>query len=244
MVKNPQLSNVGNLGDIIKHAALVELAKLIQSRNQDEKINYLDTHTYLLESTCSNGGWRKETAELLSSYARYGNYIALESATVDSGQYLCSSGLALAVLKEPALFLAEADDDTRKELSSQLAASGIKPQIFFADMKGYSFLQPIEKQGPTLAIVDPFKLNDTQWREIWDDAKNGITAIHKDGSDGIVLVFNYDTEKPATWFEPPQGFEGPVMSHASGKYHFAAYCTPAIRDSVLNTLDRLGWHLL
>ena len=48
-IENIQSGNVGNLGDILKHAALVELGSLLRSRNPDGRSNYLDTHTFLLE---------------------------------------------------------------------------------------------------------------------------------------------------------------------------------------------------
>ena len=234
---NKQGNNVGNLGDIIKHAAILALAKIIQTRNQGQRINYLDTHTYLIEGELANGSWQAE------SFA-YPEYADIEMPYTKHGRYLCSTGIALSVLKDPALFLAESNPETRDKLRSQLKERNVVPKMLFEDARAYAFIGPIDEQGPTLAMVDPFKLNDEEWRGIWTDAVRGVEAIHKDGTDGIVLVFNYDDEKPATWFEPPKGFEGPVLTHSSGKFHFAVYCTEGIKSDVTEGLAGLGWRAI
>jgi hypothetical protein len=53
MDNNPQNRNVGNLGDILKHAALVNLAQLHTARNKS-KVAYIETHAFKLEATCPN----------------------------------------------------------------------------------------------------------------------------------------------------------------------------------------------
>jgi len=64
---NLQDSKVGNIGDILKHAALIALAGLIKKRNTQKKICYLDTHTYNFKSKCSNERWTEEVAKLVDA---------------------------------------------------------------------------------------------------------------------------------------------------------------------------------
>ncbi len=45
---NRQLGNVGNLGDILKHGCLVQLARRLAERG--EPMVYIDTHTFLIEA--------------------------------------------------------------------------------------------------------------------------------------------------------------------------------------------------
>jgi hypothetical protein len=59
MTRNRQFANVGNLGDILKHAALTSLVELLYTRG--ERLLSVDTHAFLLEAPCPDPTrWRLE----------------------------------------------------------------------------------------------------------------------------------------------------------------------------------------
>ena len=74
MTRNKQFANVGNLGDILKHAALVSLIELLHSRGQ--RLLSVDTHSFLLEALCPDPSkWLLEAQRDRSSHAAFESYI-------------------------------------------------------------------------------------------------------------------------------------------------------------------------
>ncbi|MDB4945847.1 MAG: hypothetical protein JWP97_5381 [Labilithrix sp.] len=58
-----QLGNVGNIGDILKHAALVELAAWLTRERTD--VSFVDTHTFQLEAPLPDRArWEREVDAL------------------------------------------------------------------------------------------------------------------------------------------------------------------------------------
>ena len=88
---NSQDRNVGNRGDILKHAALVALAELMATRTN---LRYLETHAYRLVAPCDAERWSLELHSLRRDHA-FERYAALEKTWVERGLYRCSVGLAL-----------------------------------------------------------------------------------------------------------------------------------------------------
>ena len=77
---NRQLSNVGNLGDIIKHAALVELAQLLL-RGQST-VSFVDTHTFQLHAPLPDRKRGEHQMEgLTAQHPAYERYAAIERAS-------------------------------------------------------------------------------------------------------------------------------------------------------------------
>ena len=115
---NPQYRNVGNLGDILKHAALINLLKLLACHNKSG-LAYIESHAFLLNAPCPNPDqWLKEVNKQLSLYQSYRDYLDAEQSIMHSKHYRCSSGLAIDTLKEmgisnPFIILSEKNYDTR-----------------------------------------------------------------------------------------------------------------------------------
>ena len=120
---NRQSRSVGNLGDILKHAALVELASLLASRGAP--VSHVDTHTFLLHAPAADRArWTREVDDLAARHPAYARYAALERAFFErTTHYRCSSGLVLDVLSDRrhCAVLGEANARTRAELAEQIA---------------------------------------------------------------------------------------------------------------------------
>jgi hypothetical protein len=79
---NKQDHNVGNRGDILKHAALVALAELMALRSD---LYYLETHAYRLVAPCNVKRWHRKVEPLRGERA-YARYVALEKRWIDDGR--------------------------------------------------------------------------------------------------------------------------------------------------------------
>jgi 23S rRNA A2030 N6-methylase RlmJ len=235
---NVQHGNVGNFGDILKHAALVSLAKALSRANAHTTINYLDTHAYLLTSRLANTQWQREVMELCVQHPRYEHYYAIEQVFANKGRYLCSAGLARIGLTHPRLYLSEKDPATREQLQRQLGEQGITPDCVLDEVQQWQ--TPVCKitAGPLLALIDPFVLTEAQWQA----AVHAVERLHKPGEDGFIEVFTYDKAFPsAGWPEPPRGWVGPVAQMARPPYFLAVYATPSVKECAMDVLQELGW---
>ncbi|MCE5278856.1 MAG: ATP-dependent helicase [Planctomycetaceae bacterium] len=249
MMQNVQYRNVGNLGDIYKHAALVSLGNLLASRKLGKTINYLDTHAFVPEAPVKNRDqWNRDIAKLKGEHPSYGAYYDIEKPKVDEGQYLCSTGLALKVLGNPRLFLSENNPETFRELKRQLLAEGQKPACLLKALEGFCHQDVSDHAGPLLALFDPFMLTEEQLRTAWDIACGTITALTRPCETGAVLVFQYWKHENAVCLPAPEGYVGPVASVArktergDAYYHLSAYATTETSQEAARRLDGLGWH--
>jgi len=237
MAENVQHRNVGNLGDIHKHAALVEMASLVQSRNPAETINYLDTHTFLLQTNVADAGsWREETAE-----PHYRRYREIESSKVDKGRYLCSTGLALELLTAPRLFLAEHHEATRCELKEQLSQENTHPQILAKEIGGLGAIDLSGHAGPLVALFDPFAMSDEELLREWDIARRAAASLTATGKDGVILTFQWRRAKEGIALDAPEGYDGPVATISDAPYHLAMYATAGLAKGAGASLRSLGW---
>lgn len=239
--KNIQDSKTGNLGDILKHAALLNCANLIQSRNPEKRINYLDTHTYLIESACSNPNWRNDVANLVERFTAYKCYFDLESPKVMKGSYICSCGIALKTLYHPFLYLAEADEKTRTKLSRQLAELDCRPQKILTDMHKFKSLRKPDYAAPLLALVDPFRQTPKERRETFNSLLVAAKTLHYGSEDGIIIVFQYSEDEKIKWQRPPDRFTGPIAFIDRPPFHLVAYSTGVTTEAAIFELMRLGW---
>ena len=235
---NRQSGNVGNLGDILKHAALVNLAKLLSSRNPDSNLNYLETHAFQLHAVCPNPTkWRVECQQEMSKHPVYKDYAGAEEKYIAVGQYRCSSGLIVDTLPRCSMYLCESDSATRQILTQQLAQAGVSPELILSDAIGLQYLCAAKNPGAFLALVDPFTLPD----DVWDAFSVSCDAMRAPERDGIVLVFAWSKRGQVIWPTPPTGFVGPVMTLSRAPFFLAAYATNAILQEVGKTLKALGW---
>ena len=143
MTANKQFANVGNLGDILKHAALTSLVQLLHTRGG--RLLSVDTHAFLLEAPCPDPSrWLVEAQRECSHHPEFGSYIEHQRHVGDTpSRYRCSSGLVLDVSRavgpgNPALILAECDRDTKARLKEQLKIEHVEPHAVLDDARELS----------------------------------------------------------------------------------------------------------
>lgn len=186
-VKNLQDTNVGNLGDILKHAALVQLAKLFSEEVMCSDKYYLDSHSYLYQSRLATKDWQELSQKLLHASSLYQDYIDIEMPFIKKGEYLCSSGLVNKALPDAHLLLCETNKATREWLLQQLADNKVSyytvKEQMYKWVKGKKF-----RQLPNLlALIDPFELTD----DLWQSANQCLRGMVSIGAPVIMLVFDY-----------------------------------------------------
>lgn len=205
---NLQRGNVGNRGDVLKHVALVDLALQLKRRHPGEPINYLETHAFQMTAPLACSDWKGAGA--------YGD---LQRPYVERGAYLCSVGLAAALLPEARLYLSESDPETRKTLQRQLKAAGREPAALFDDCARW-LEEPSFPKGPLLALVDPFRMTPDVWRA----ACAAVEILWRPGMAGALLAFDYAKEREAVaWSGPPAGWDGPAATPGEAPYFLAVY---------------------
>lgn len=250
MLVNKQLKNVGNLGDILKHGALVRLANLVRARAIKAPVIYVETHSFLLHAPWNEQlKWKQAVNRQLAEHPYYKDYVRIEAERLERGEpYRCSAGLVLDILRgaPKQVYLAEHDPDTRARLKQQLEAEHIRNttvveraealrDFSIPGGEGYDF-EPEEVS--LLALVDPFELEESEWKQA---AEQAARFADKAGC-GIILAFDYQREVDAPeWPKPPKNFIGPVATISRAPYHLAAYTTEMMREEIQRTLGFLGW---
>lgn len=244
---NPQTRNVGNLGDIIKHAALVELASRLAGLSAS--VRHVETHTFLLDAPPADvGRWSREVDAFVASHPAYAGYAALERAhmtrTTASGaaRYRCSSGLVLDVLGERlrTATLAEADAATRAELREQIARED-RPEVVVAD-EAVEALRAARDgvHDAVLVHVDPFTLSP----ELWARLAPSLDALCSAAAEVVVLVYRYIRQAGSPWPAAPRGTVGPVADLHRNPHEVAVYVSPGVAEGARGACAALGWRLL
>ncbi len=225
---NKQDRNVGNRGDILKHAALVALAELMAPRSG---LRYLETHAYRLVAPCDAERWHRGVRSFRGE-SGYDRYAALEKKWVDDGKYRCSVGLALDALPRVRLVLAEHCSHTRRQLLAQLAEEDAD-HLVLDDAAEFGRLAG-SRAGPGLALVDPFR----SVHECWSSFCRGFCALCG-GHDALVLAFQHNRHG-VEWPEAPHGLTL-IATVDDDSYHLASYATPAMGEAACAALGTLGW---
>ena len=197
---NEQYGNVGDLGDILKHGALVELATMMSTLDAGP-VTYVETNTFLLQAPIANDKWQEEVAVELNSWPGYQRYYDREVQKVEEGDYRCSCGLALDFLPGATLYLAESDLPTQTILQEQLAAESITPAYLVSEAQSFAQIELSGEMGPLLMLVDPFDRPQAYWSAV----NNLTSALCGPQEAGAIEVFQYK-EHPVDWPEPPPGF--------------------------------------
>lgn len=233
MQANVQDNNVGNVGDVVKHAALVALAGLLRRRNPG-LVRHVETHTFRLAAPLPDPArWRARTTD-----PRLAAYVAREEAFVEHGQYRCSAGLVADTLGTPVrLLLAEAHPPTRAALAEALAAEALPVDALVDDAAALTTLPPGEP-APLLVHVDPFD----HPRGYWPIVAHLLDAWRLPSHDAVVLAFAYDKRAPIDWPEPPAGTR-PLGRLDAAPYGLAAWASPAITEEARGLLADLGWRV-
>lgn len=214
---NIQRSNVGNLGDIIKHAALVYLAKSYFRQS----FTYVDTHSFLLETSVANIHWQQQTKQMAMQHSAYKDYYNSELSFVRKGRYLCSAGLMLQQSACDEVYLAENNPGTHKILQRQIDDDP-RIQLFrhYRDIK----LSPTSSR-PVLLLFDPFAMDQGLWQDF-------STIIQRLSNSRLAAIaFHYD-KQDYTW----PGLDGWQQSHYSlSPFHLTLMANFPV------SLQDLGW---
>lgn len=251
---NQQAENVGNLGDILKHGALVRLARVAAQRAIRGPVTYIESHAFLLNSPWNNPlKWKQNINTQLAKHPAYTDYVRMEKDRLDDDEpYRCSAGLALDIISERSYhaIFAETDDETRRKLKSQIRQDGFRADYILEDLEELADIEPPRGEdededdpagGSTLMLVDPFELDDDTWQQVID----GLDDFIEEESEGMILVFDFDADNDELdWRDPPPHFEGPIATLDQKPYHLAGYATDAMTGRMLDELDNLGWNIL
>ena len=234
---NIQTGNVGNLGDILKHAALVQLALALR-KCAGSDTRYIETHSFLLQAPAKNSdSWWNAASRLSESYAGYEPYVEIEQPLISRQEYCCSAGLALDLLRPSSAYLAEKNPATLQTLKAQVISEGLEGIVTLTDAADR--LPMVIDGNPRcgfLMLVDPFKDPNEVWPTVSAVAE---TFDHRELLGAIEVFAHGDC--PVNWPEPPAGFEGPISTISEPPYQLALYATNPLRAVTLGTAERLGW---
>jgi 23S rRNA A2030 N6-methylase RlmJ len=237
---NRQQGHVGNLGDVLKHAALCELATLLFRTHG--RVDYVETNTFLLHSpVASHEQWARDVDDLATTRPGYARYAQRERTSLEhTGRYRCSAGLVLDVLGDNlgCAVLAEANAVTRMELREQLAAEKHERVLVVDDAKNVDVARTVPDGGALLVHVDPFTLTATGWAEI----AAPLDALVSRSAAAVVVIYRYSRNASEPWPTAPCGASA-VAQTRGGPHAIGAYATPSIRDAARSICQELGWRM-
>ena len=233
---NLQDRNVGNLGDILKHAALLQLAKIFAEQVTEKKY-YLDSHSYLYQSQLANPAWQEQTQALLSQSALYQDYLQTQSPYIVRSEYLCSSGLVNSILPEAHLLLSEVNRTTRDCLLQQLVENKVDAYTLKEQILHWPGDLPVKRLPNLLALIDPFELTE----ELWQSVGFTLSKILSNNASAIMLVFDYTHQADKAWPLAPKGWVGPLASISPLPYKLAVYSSAGFVRPVQRQLAKMGW---
>jgi hypothetical protein len=238
---NKQTKNCGNLGDRLKHSALLQLLNLVSAKAR-KGVLYVDTHCFLIEAAPADPiEWLNTVAEESLRHPSFNMYVRAERPYfVECGRYRCSVGLAIDHLRgRPARWvLAESDPETRQKLEAQLAEEGVCPHALLSDACELAQVVPLTDCDVMFALVDPFVLDSG----VWVDVSRGLGRLCEAVEVAIVEVFTFQKRsKPMEWPAAPAGLAGPVCTVSVGPYHLAVYASASMAHDACARCLELGW---
>lgn len=235
-LRNRQTRSVGNLGDILKHAALFELASMLARTRAP--VRWVETNTFVLHAPLGDAAkWIREVDALGPAYARYASHE--RNVLAQTGRYRCSSGLVMDVLgdKRTSATLGEADGATRAELREQIIRERLTNVIVSEDDVAALRHASTERGGCVLVHVDPFSLPPEQWSRLVP----ALEAVCAGARDVVIVVYRYTRSAPSPWPTEPLG--DPVAEIRGGPHEVAVYSSPDAADEVRSVCGALGWNL-
>jgi len=256
---NIQYNNVGNLGDVIKHIALIKLIQLLlqQQSPSASSFLYIDFHTFLMQCPIATPE-RKQY--ILQQLQEQGNetYAQLQRARVEAhNEYLCSSGIAYELLMQQNtlqklhFIFSEQNPETRKLLQQHIDTRSEKQQsqpqssvhVMHHSTMLPSALTAVQSVGTydcVMALVDPFKLEVEEWQSITSAL---LTNVHSQRT--ALLAFNYDkTGKTSEEMWTPfkiqnENLEGPQYTIHLQNHHLAIYCSANLKEQIVQVCNGL-----
>jgi hypothetical protein len=171
---------LGNVGDILKHAALVELAAWLARERAD--VSFVDTHTFQLQAPLPDRArWEREVDALAARHPAYERYATLERSSLGrNGHYRRSSALVLDALgdRRACAILGEANAASRAELSAQIAADRFENVLVVEDAARVDDVARVPGGGTLLVHVDPFRLSSELWSRDSASAVGDVRSLH------------------------------------------------------------------
>ncbi|MBK8941790.1 MAG: hypothetical protein IPM79_30360 [Polyangiaceae bacterium] len=238
MSRNRQHGHVGNLGDVTKHAALVELAAMLAERFAS--VSFVDTHTFLLHAPLANAElWRREADNRLAKQPAYARYFDLERAYLErTGEYRCSSGLVLDVLGEQlaCAVLGEANGLTRAELKGQLAEERHTRVHVVDEARAVDREAHVPSAGALLVHVDPFTLTP----EAWAPLAPALDALSARAAAAVFVLYSFTRAGRTAWPVPPIGTSF-VAEHRGAPHEVALFVSAAVEEGARAIAASLGW---
>ncbi len=236
---NRQSRSVGNLGDILKHAALVELASMLAARGAP--VSYVDTHCFLLHAPLADPErWHREIEAHVERHPAYERYAARERASIArTGDYRCSSGLVIDTLEDArgSTVLGEANAATRTDLRAQIADEHLTNVFVVDDAVEIDTTARVPRGGVLLVHVDPFSLTPALWATL----RASLDAMSGRSSESIFVLYRYSRSARSAWPAAPAGTLGPVAEIRGGPHEIAVYASAVLTDVVREICDALGF---
>jgi 23S rRNA A2030 N6-methylase RlmJ len=254
--RNKQYNNVGNLGDIIKHAPLPDL--LDPLLDDYSPVAYLDPFAFEVEAPLnkSRGGynrWLRELNSLRKEHPAYGRYHDIQNSRLERGvAYRCGTGMILDTIRRHGsdrlrwALLAESDQTTRSKLENSLCRMEVATNLVgnaVADQADGIYQIALQEcmevpAGQSLfALIDPFRVTDPPWKTILLTIKQ----VMRPDARGVAIVFDY--QRLGGWplaLDPAAVFKR-VARIRNGPYNLAAYATDSIASDVTGVLRTYGW---
>lgn len=240
MSRNRQSGHVGNLGDIIKHALLVELASML--RDLGEPVSFVDTNTFLLHAPLANAErFHREADAHVAKHPAAARYLEREREYLGrTGEYRCSSGLVLDVLGDRCgcAVLGEVNGLTRATLKEQLREEGYGNAHVVDDASGVDRGGWVPAGGPLLVHVDPFALTP----EVWAPMAPALDAIAARASASVFVLYSYIRAFRTEWPTPPMGTSF-IAENRGAPHEVAIYASAALREAVGTISVSLGFRV-
>lgn len=232
---NVQDRNVGNRGDVHKHAALLVLLELLAGRSAGP-VRHVETHCFRLDAPLPDPARLDALdGELAAAAAAWRR---LEAPWRARGRYRCSAGLALDLLGPRArLALAEAHGPTRAALAAALLAEGAPLDVLVEDAAALPGARLADPRPLPLSIhVDPFDHPVHHWPTV----ERLLAGWRAPDQEAVVLAFAYDRAGPVAWPRPPGGLL-PLGTWAAAPYGLAAWGSAGLAEAGRGRLAALGW---
>lgn len=234
-MSNMQAGNVGNEGDILKHAALCALAHRLQKLHPDRTITYLESNAFLRETRLANPDWAMQTDLLCRQFNGYEAYRSLQAPFATQQRYLCSVGIANSILGKAENILYEADPETGSLLGQQLQQAGDDTRLLGTDHGQLQQLPVIHPKQPLLALIDPFVQTDG----LVSNALS-LLAVPDAGVDTVVLLFDYRKHSNPVWPGATAAVANRAVMNRS-PWHLACYWRGRNAPAFSPVLESLGW---
>ena len=239
---NRQDKNVGNYGDILKHAALVQLAHYLASCPRTLSYYYIDTHTYLHHAKLANLDWFKQISWLEHRYPQYVRYRNAEQSWLDRGEYLCSVGLVTQLCPHAVFYCYEHRPDTQTRLRLQLDAAKLKSESvggqFNADVWLNGVRHQLSQQSLVLMLVDPFQMTNEQVSL----TERFLSKLEQSKSQYICVLFDYQQAERVKWNLHTR-LNADCMTIDFQPFHLACVFSATLSDAVVRELTPLGWKI-